>query len=89
MKLLNSKSVDYLLIGGYAVGAHGYVRATGDIDFWVRVSPENAGKLVAVFQEFGFGSLGLTIETFLNPIGVVRVGNSPLKIEVLNAISGV
>jgi phage replication-related protein YjqB (UPF0714/DUF867 family) len=54
LKLLNSKRVEYLLVGGYAVGCHGYPRATADMDIWVAISPRNAAKLVTVLQEFGF-----------------------------------
>ena len=54
LKLLNSREVEYLLIGGYAVGYHGYPRATADMDLWVAIHQENAEKLVAVLKEFGF-----------------------------------
>jgi predicted nucleotidyltransferase len=42
LKSLNSNGVEYLLIGGYAVGIYGHIRATNDLDVWVNVSPENA-----------------------------------------------
>src|SRR6266478_9844895 len=45
LKLLNSNSVEYLLIGGYAVGIYGHIRATNDLDIWVNISPENAAKI--------------------------------------------
>lgn len=54
LSLLNAKKVEYLLIGGYTVGYHGYPRATNDIDVWVAISPENAERLVEVLREFGF-----------------------------------
>ena len=54
LKLLNSHQVEYLLIGGYAVGYHGYPRATGAMDLWVAGRQNNAEKLVAVLREFGF-----------------------------------
>lgn len=53
LRLLNARQVEYLLIGGYAVGYHGYPRVTGDMDIWVDVNPTNAEKLVEVFREFG------------------------------------
>src|SRR5687768_16219791 len=46
LKLLNSKSVRYLLIGGYAVAYHGYARATADMDLWIAIDPDNATKIV-------------------------------------------
>jgi hypothetical protein len=56
LKLLNLRRVEYLLIGGYAVGYYGYPRATADMDVWVAISPKNAEKLVRVLREFGFDS---------------------------------
>ena len=53
LKLLTEADVEYLLIGGYAVGYHGYPRTTADMDIWVSVSPSNADKLVEVFKRFG------------------------------------
>ena len=48
LKLCNSRRVRYLLIGGYAVGYHDYIRATADLDIWIETSSENAAKMVAV-----------------------------------------
>ena len=53
LRLLNSHKVDYLLVGGYAVGYHGYPRATGDMDIWVAVSEANAQKTAQVLSDFG------------------------------------
>ena len=53
LKLLNSHNVEYLLVGGYAVGYHGYPRATGDMDIWVAVSESNALKTAKVLIDFG------------------------------------
>lgn len=54
LKLLNSKKVEYLIVGGYAVAFYGYPRATGDMDIWIAVSMDNAHKIVEVLKEFGF-----------------------------------
>jgi hypothetical protein len=89
LKLLNSARVDYLLIGGYAVGYYGYPRATGDMDIWVRASDKNARKLVRVLQDFGFNLPELTPELFLKANQIVRFGEPPLRIEILTTISGV
>lgn len=74
LKLLNSKKVKYLLIGGYAVGYHGYPRATVDMDIWISVDDENVRKAVNVIREFGFKNSELTVETFTKPKKVVRMG---------------
>jgi len=65
LKLLNSNSVEYLLIGGYAVGIYGHVRATNDLDIWVNVSPDNATRIDCALREFGFAGSGLIPELFL------------------------
>ena len=89
LQLLNRYEVEYLLIGGYAVGYHGYPRATGDMDVWVATTPANAAKLLTVLSDFGFGATGATVELFQQPQKVIRMGNPPLRIEVLTSISGV
>ena len=89
LKCLNKHKVDYLLVGGYAVGFHGYVRYTGDIDFWIARNNDNALRLVAALEEFGFGVGEVSAETFLEPGAVVRMGRIPLRIEFLTTISGV
>jgi hypothetical protein len=88
LSLLNKHEVDYLLVGGYAVALHGYPRYTGDIDFWVDTSEENAQKIVTVLKEFGFDLPELSKEMFLDPNRMTRMGREPLKIEILNSISG-
>jgi len=89
LKLLNFHKVDYLLIGGYAVGYHGYPRATADMDIWIGISKENARKLVLVLKEFGFDIPELKEELFLQENKVLRMGNAPIRIELLTTISGV
>lgn len=87
--LLNSTGVEYLVIGGYALAAHGHPRYTGDLDIWLRRSPENAKKLIQVLDAFGFGSLGLTEADFLRPDAVVQLGYPPARIDLIAAIDGV
>jgi hypothetical protein len=89
LKLLNSYHVEYLLIGGYAVGIYGYVRATNDLDIWINRSAENAAKIERALRKFGFAGTGLTASLFLEPNNVVRMGVPPMRIEILTSISGV
>jgi len=89
LKLLNSKQIEYLLIGGWAVGYYGYPRATGDMDIWVSSKTENADKLIEAFKEFGFDVPDLSIELFTKENQITRIGVPPLRIEVLTTISGV
>lgn len=88
LRLLNSKRVEYLLIGGYAVGYHGYPRSTGDMDVWVARSRENAERLDGALREFGFDLPELSPELFLEEERIVRMGVPPFRIEVLTSISG-
>ncbi|HET8883386.1 MAG TPA: hypothetical protein VFM56_14520 [Solimonas sp.] len=55
--LLNEHGVDYLVVGGYAVGVHGHPRYTGDLDVWIAARHENAGRLLSVLDRFGFSGL--------------------------------
>ena len=87
LKCLNANGVEYLLIGGYAVGYYGYPRATADIDIWIAVNPANANRVASAFHDFGFKSL--TAELFSEPGKGLRLGNPPLRVEILTSISGV
>jgi predicted nucleotidyltransferase len=89
LKLLNSHKVDYLVIGGYAVGFHGYPRATADMDIWIATSPANAAKMMQVLKDFGFNIPELSAELFLQENKIFRLGNAPVRIEILTTISGV
>ena len=85
----NQHEVEYLLVGGYAVGYHGYPRATMDIDIWVASNPENARRVVAALEDFGFGGEVLAEALFLEDDRVIRMGLPPMRIEILTSISGV
>ncbi|HNT27351.1 MAG TPA: hypothetical protein PKH10_04140 [bacterium] len=87
--MLNSKQVEYLLVGGYAVGYYGYPRATADIDVWIAVSEQNAGRIVSALREFGFAVPDLKPELFLQKGRVIRMGVPPIRIEVITSASGV
>lgn len=89
LKSFKTHGVEYLLVGGYAVGYHGYPRATADIDLWVKVNPANARRIVEALIDFGFGVENLNPELFLEKDRIIRIGNAPLRIEILMSISGV
>lgn len=89
LKLLNSKKIEYLLIGGYAVGYYGYPRATADMDIWIAIGKENAKKVTAAIKIFGMDIPDLKESLFLEPGKIIRMGNPPIRIEVLTKISGV
>jgi len=89
LRLLNGHHVEYLLVGGYAVGYHGYPRATVGLDIWVAVSHRNARELVEAFKEFGFDVVELKEDLFLQENKIIRIGEPPLRIEVMTSVSGV
>lgn len=89
LRLLSVHGVDYLVVGGYAVGLHGYPRATIDLDLWIASTPDNAVRMVAVLRDFGFNVPELEPALFLNPNSIVRFGTPPFRIEVMTTIDGV
>jgi len=89
LEFLEKRNVKYLLVGGYAVGIHGFPRYTGDMDVFIAIETGNAEKMVNVFADFGFGDLGLKKETFLQSEKIIEVGREPMKIQVLTGIDGV
>jgi hypothetical protein len=89
LKLLDAHQVEYLLIGGYAVGYHGYPRATVDMDIWIAMNPANSQKIVTVLKEFGFDLPELSPELFLKEWQITRLGVPPVMIELATTLSGV
>ena len=89
LKLLNAHQVEYLLIGGYAVGYYGYPRATVDMDIWIAMNPANADRIITVLKEFGFNPPDLSPDLFLKERQIIRMGVPPVRIELATTISGV
>ena len=87
--LLKKHKVEYIIVGGYAVGYHGYPRYTGDLDIWLKLSSENAKKIILVVNEFGFASLNLKESDFTLEGNMIQLGYPPLRIDLLNQIDGV
>jgi len=88
LRLLNSNAVEYLVIGAYAVGHHGFPRLTGDLDVWVSDSPANAARLVQVFEQFGFSHETASGEQSLKENQLIRIGVPPFRVVVLTSIPG-
>ena len=89
LQLLRSARIEYLLIGGYAVGHYGFPRATGDLDIWVASHDQNAERLVEALRKFGFDVPELNKSLFQKPKHVVRLGVPPVRLEILSSIDGV
>ena len=89
LRLLNSHNVRYLLVGGYAVGYHGYPRATGDMDIWIEMSEPNSKKVASAFRDFGMADEAISESLFLEKNKVIRMGVPPVRLEVITSASGV
>lgn len=89
IRLLNRHSVAYMIVGGYAVMAHGEPRFTEDFDIWIRPEKSNAEKMMLVLKDFGFALKGISQEDFEQEEMVVQLGYPPLRIDILSSISGV
>lgn len=81
--------VEYLIIGAYAMAAHGHPRATGDIDLWVQSSPTNAERVMEALSEFGAPLTEVDRDDFQTPDTVFQIGVSPRRIDILTTIEGV
>ena len=88
-ELLNSNSVEYLIVGGYALAAYGHPRYTGDLDLWIGCDPGNAARLLKALEQFGFGSLGISQADLTAPERVIQLGFPPHRIDLLTSIDGV
>ena len=86
---LSDSGVEFLLVGAYAMAAHGHPRATGDLDIWVRANPENAVKVLVALSRFGAPLHDLTIEDLSTPGIIFQIGVEPSRIDILTEISGV
>lgn len=89
IELLNANGVEYLIVGGYAVGFHGYPRYTKDLDVWILVSHENANRVMESLSQFGFGDVGLKNEDFLKLDEFVQLGFPPNRIDIVTSCDGV
>ena len=86
---LRRHDVKFLVVGAYAMGAHGYPRATGDFDLWVEATPGNAQRVYDALQAFGAPLSQLTSATFAQPGVVFQIGVPPCRIDLLTQIDGV
>ena len=89
IELLNSRGVEYVIVGAHSLAFHGRPRYTGDLDVLVRPSLENATKIVALLREFGFGARDFAESDFIAPEQMIQLGRVPNRIDLLTGISGV
>ena len=89
LSALSEVKAEFLLVGAYAMAAHGHPRATGDLDLWVRANAENAQRVYRALAEFGAPLHDLGVEDLSTPGIVFQIGIEPSRIDILTEISGV
>ena len=88
LSALNARHVKYVVVGGYAVGVHAQPRVTKDLDIFIAMTPSNAEAVYAALGDFGAPLSDLSVEDFLKPTSVVRIGVPPICVDILQQISG-
>ena len=86
---LSAEGVEFLLVGGYALAAHGHARATGDLDLWIRPAADNAARAIRALRTFGAPLRGLTERDLSVPGTIFQMGVPPWRIDLLTSIEGV
>jgi ABC-type cobalamin transport system permease subunit len=89
LSIFNALGVEYLVVGAHALAVHGHVRATKDLDVWVRAVPANAKRVFAALRQFGAPLQGLAEKDLAQPGLIFQIGVPPVRIDVLTAIDGV
>jgi hypothetical protein len=89
LSAFNDEKVEYMIVGAYAMAAHGVVRATGDIDLWIRASEDNARRAWRALASFGAPLSGLKEEDIAVHGTVFQIGVAPSRIDILTSIDGV
>ena len=85
----NARGVEFLVVGAHALAAHGLVRATKDLDVWVRPSAENARRTFEALAEFGAPLHDLSVDDLSQPGLIFQIGVAPIRIDVITEIDGV
>ena len=88
LRALSDEKVEFLLIGAYAMAAHGYPRATMDIDIWVMPSPQNADAVLRALRRFGAALHNLTKEDLQKDGTIFQIGVAPRRIDIITEASG-
>jgi hypothetical protein len=89
LELLNSRGVDYVIVGAQSLAFHGRPRHTGDLDILVRPTPDNARLLLALLNQSGFEQSRFTETDFLQSDQIIQLGRVPNRIDLLTSLTGV
>jgi hypothetical protein len=87
--LLNEQGVEFLIVGGYAVGYHGAPRFTGDLDILVRPDAQQIERMLEAVRQFGFPAQDLTADYLLEQQKILQLGKEPVQVHLMTAITGV
>ena len=87
VKALNSCKVDYVIVGAYSLAFHGFPRATGDIDFWIKPDGTNAERMLKALSIFGFEELNIVAEDVLSG-KIIQLGFPPVRIDIISKLTG-
>jgi len=85
----NARQVEFLLVGAHALAAHGHIRATQDLDIWVRPTQDNAKRVIEALRAFGAPLHDLTAKDLATPGLIFQIGVEPIRIDILTLIDGV
>jgi len=88
LSALSEGEAEFLIVGAYALASHGLVRATNDLDVWVRATPENASRVLDALIAFGAPSDQFAVEDLTTPDTVLQLGVDPVRIDILTGVSG-
>jgi len=86
---LKEEGVDFIIVGAYALAAHGNPRATGDIDIWIRNTVENGKKVILALKKFGAPLAGLSANDFTVDDLILQIGVEPCRVDLITGIDGV
>ncbi len=88
LSLLLDNEVEFLLVGAYALAAHGFPRATADIDIFVQPGSENAVLIFRTLEEFGAPTHDVSVGDFVQPGTILQIGVAPMRIDIMTKIDG-
>jgi hypothetical protein len=86
---LQEEKVEFLLVGAYAIAAHGNPRATGDMDLWIKPDPDNGRRVIRALQAFSAPTSGLSVDDFVKDDTIVQIGVVPCRIDLITGIEAV
>ena len=87
LELMTEHGVDFAICGGHAVAYHGYARMTMDVDILIIPTEENAKRMMAALDQFGFGQVGIPFEAFTHEGTAITLGEQPNQVDLLTSMS--